>query len=122
MLPTGKCSHREHVERGGIEPNRTMNKGNHSSEGKGGYNVKKNKRHSGHEDIYTHKVHDNQLLFTDTAVLQVSSWVKTKSQIERIIRQSFNTAVLGQIQQSMSTWSLCYTRHAIYMNVQTHFC
>lgn len=31
-------------------------------------------------DIYTHKVHINQLLFTSTAVLQVSSWVKTKSQ------------------------------------------
>lgn len=46
MLPTGKCSHHEHVEKGGIEPNRTMNRGNRSSKGKGGYNVKKKKKKS----------------------------------------------------------------------------
>lgn len=92
MLPTGNCSH---YGRGGERgrgrgrderPGRTINREEFKLEGRGiggggGVHVKKNRRHSRQKgNTYTHKVQHQPLIFTSSAVLQVSSWVKTKSQ------------------------------------------
>lgn len=77
MPPTGNCSHHGSVE-GGDGPGRTINReeiklrGSGREEGRRGVRVKNNKK-AFRTRRHLHAQSAHQLLFTSTAVLQVSS-------------------------------------------------